>query len=135
MSDAIQFYMSGYPFGKHSLEVRATLHPDLVKVVDEAAKEVNITLLCGHRNQEDQDRAFAEGKSKLKWPKSRHNSTPSEAVDITPYPCHWNDTKSFKDMAIKVKEAAKRVNVDIEWGGECFGKFIDMPHFQLKKGK
>lgn len=126
--------MGPYPFGKHSLEQRATLHPDLVKVVDEVSKEVNITILCGHRNQEDQDRAFAEGKSKLKWPKSRHNSTPSEAVDAAIYPVNWNDIESFKKLAVEMKAAAQRVNVEIEWGGDWVN-FKDYPHFQLKKGK
>jgi peptidoglycan LD-endopeptidase CwlK len=129
--------MSGpYPFGKHSLEQRATLHPDLQKVVDEASQEINITLLCGHRGQADQDKAYSEGKSRVKWPNSRHNSIPSEAVDIVPFHLDWHNIRAFKEMAIAVKEAAKRVNVDIEWGGECFGpKFIDMPHFQLKRKK
>ena len=124
--------MPGFPFGKKSLEARATLHPDLVKVVDEAAKEVNITLLCGHRGQEDQDKAYSEGKSKLKWPKSRHNTWPSEAVDIAPYPLDWKNIKAFKEMAEKVKEAAENVNVEIEWGGD-WTTFKDYPHFQLKK--
>lgn len=125
--------MSGpFPFSKSSLEQRATLHPDLQKVVDEAAKEVNCTILCGHRNQEDQDRAFYERKSKLKWPKSRHNSTPSEAVDLCPFPVNWNDIKAFKELAVKVKEAAENVNVEIEWGGDWV-TFKDYPHFQLKK--
>ena len=124
-----------FPFGKASLKERATLHPDLQKVVDEASKEINITLLKGFRGQEEQDKAYADGKSKLKWPNSRHNKTPSEAVDIAPWPINWSDSNSFKKMASAVKLAAKRVNVEVEWGGECFGKFIDMPHFQLKKGK
>lgn len=126
--------MSGpFPFGKDSLKQRETLHPDLQKVVDEVSKEVNCTILCGHRGQEDQDKAYSEGKSQLKWPKSRHNSFPSEAVDIVPYPCDWMNIRSFRELAIAVKEAAKRVNVEIEWGGDW--KFVDMPHFQLKKGK
>lgn len=125
--------MSGpYPFGKHSLEQRATLHPDLIKVVDETSKESNITILCGHRGKEDQDKAYADGKSKLQWPKSRHNSFPSEAVDLAPFPLDWNNVKSFKDLAVKVKEAANKVGVEIEWGGDWV-TFKDYPHFQLKK--
>ncbi len=121
-----------YPFGKHSLEVRSTLHPDLVKVVDEVSKEINLTLLCGHRNQEDQDRAFAEGKSKLKWPNSRHNTTPSEAVDAAIYPVNWNDIESFKKLGEVMKRCAAKVGVEIEHGGDWV-HFKDWPHFQLKK--
>lgn len=121
-----------YPFGKNSLAQRATLHPDLQKVVDEASKESNLTILCGHRGKEDQDEAYRNGKSKLQWPNSRHNSTPSEAVDIAPYPLDWKNIKSFKDMAVVIKESAERVNVEIEWGGD-FLTFKDWDHFQLKK--
>lgn len=125
--------MSGpYPFGKKSLEQRATLHTDLQKVVDETAKTFNCTILCGHRNEEGQNRAFAEGKSKLKWPNSRHNSTPSQAVDIVPFPCNWTALEEFREMSKHVKEAAKTVGVEIEWGGE-WANFKDYPHFQLKK--
>lgn len=127
--------MSGpYPFGKSSLKQRETLHSDLQKVVDEVSKEVNCSILCGHRGQEDQDKAYSEGKSKLRWPNSRHNTFPSEAVDLAPFPCDWGNIKSFKDLAVKVKEAAERVNVEIEWGGD-WSSFRDYPHFQLKKGK
>ena len=42
-------------------------------------------IVCGHRNKEDQNKAFAEGKSKLKWPKGKHNKLPSQAVDAAPY--------------------------------------------------
>ena|SRR5688572_12412576 len=121
-----------FPFGKKSLEVRSQLHPDLQKVVDEVSKTVNCSLICGHRNEADQNRAFAEGKSKLKWPKSRHNSWPSEAVDIVPYPVDWKDIKAFKAMAVKIKEAAETVGVKIEWGGDWVN-FRDYPHWQLKK--
>lgn len=125
--------MSGpYPFGKRSLAVRDELHPDLQKVVDEASKEINCSLICGYRGKEDQDKAYSEGKSKLKYPNSRHNSKPSEAVDMVPFPCDWRNIRSFKEMAIAVKEAAKRVDVEIEWGGD-FKTLVDMPHFQLKK--
>lgn len=121
-----------FPFGKKSLEVRSTLHPDLQKLVDEVSKTVNCSLICGYRNKADQDKAFASGNSKLQWPKSRHNTWPSEAVDIVPWPVDWKDIKAFKAMAVKIKEAAEQVGVDIEWGGD-WDKFKDYPHWQLKK--
>lgn len=124
--------MSKYPYGKKSLEVRSTLHPDLQKVVDETAEKVNCTLLCGHRNKKDQDDAFTRGASKLKWPNSRHNTWPSEAVDIVPYPLDWKNIKAFKELAVKIKEAAKKVNVEVEWGGD-WKNFRDYPHWQLTK--
>lgn len=124
--------MPKYPWGKKSLEQRATLHPDLQKVVDETAEEINCTILCGHRNKKDQNAAFDKGTSKVRWPNSRHNTFPSQAVDLVPYPLDWYNIKAFKELAIIVKEAAKKVGVEIEWGGDWV-KFKDYPHFQLKK--
>lgn len=124
--------MSKYPFSYGSLKQRDTLHPDLQKVVDEAAQTCNFSIICGHRNQEDQNRAFQEGKSKQQWPNSRHNSSPSEAVDCAPYPLDWNNAQEFAVMAGHILAAAERVGVKIEWGGR-WKSIVDLPHFQLAK--
>lgn len=121
-----------FSFGYGSLKQRDTLHPDLVKVFDEVIKESNITLLQGYRDKQGQDKVFAEGKSKLQWPKSRHNTFPSEAVDVVPYPVNWKDIGSFKKLAVIVKDCAERVGVEIEWGGD-WKTWKDYPHWQLKK--
>ena len=120
-------------FSKTSLERLETCDQRLQDLMHEVIKETDITILCGHRGEADQNKAFAEGKSKLRYPKSKHNSLPSMAVDITPYPIDWNDLESFRELAGIVKEKAEQLGIDIEWGGECFGKFVDMPHYQLKE--
>ena len=132
-----------YPFGKKSLEVRSQLHPDLQKVVDEASKTFNFSLICGHRNKEDQNKAFAEGNSKAQWPNSRHNSTPAEACDVAPYEktgVPWKDLYRFARLMGHIEAAAVRVGVEIElgmdWdmdGNTIEHNFKDFPHFQLKK--
>lgn len=119
--------------GKNSLKEMSNVHSDLRKVIEEAIKSYNFSVICGFRGEQAQNEAFARGKSKVKWPNSRHNKTPAEAVDLCPYPVDWNNLKAFREMAEHVKEAAEKVGVEIEWGGECFGTFVDMPHFQLKK--
>lgn len=100
--------------------------------MDEVSKTVNCSLICGFRNEADQNKAFADKKSKLRWPNSRHNTWPSEAVDIVPYPVNWQDIKAFKAMAVKIKEAAKEVGVEIVWGGDWV-KLRDYPHWELKR--
>lgn len=117
-------------FSKRSLTNLKTCHPDLQKVAHEAIKRFDFTVIEGHRGKEDQNKAFAEGKSKLKWPDSKHNRRPSSAFDAVPVPLDWNDTQSFHDMAHHMKEAAKRVGVKIKWGGD-FTNFFDGPHFEL----
>lgn len=52
------------------------------KIMEEAIKHIDIGITCGHRNEKDQQQAFLEGKSKLQFPFSKHNSYPSNAVDF-----------------------------------------------------
>lgn len=130
-----------YPFGKSSLEKRATLHPDLQKVVDEASKTYNFSILEGFRNQQEQDKDYAEGKSQKKWPDGKHNKYPSEATDLAPYDIegiHWKDTVRFGVMIGHVQAAAIRVGVKIrcglDWdmdGRSDNEKFKDLGHIEL----
>jgi peptidoglycan L-alanyl-D-glutamate endopeptidase CwlK len=82
-------------------------------------------VLCGHRGQEAQDTAFKQGASKLKWPNSKHNKTPSLAVDIAPYPVNWQDHKAFEAQRSEVLSLASELGIRIRvisW---------DLPHFEL----
>lgn len=64
---------------------RDTCDPRLIQVLDKAIEVVHFTILCGHRTKEQQDEAFANQRSTKEWPNSRHNSWPSQAVDIAPW--------------------------------------------------
>lgn len=109
----------------------ATCHLDLVSVVTLAAERTPLAVLVGHRGEIDQRAAFANGFSKLDWPKSPHNSFPSRAVDLAPLPLDWQDVAAFERMAKVVKMAAKELGIAIEWGGD-WKRLVDRPHFQLK---
>lgn len=119
-------------FSKRSLTNLAQCDPRLQKVAHEAIQYFDFTVICGHRGQEDQDKAYREGRSKLRFPKSKHNQTPSLAMDCVPYPLDWADTKRFEEMARVMKEAARTVGVDLVWGGD-WASFKDMPHFEVWK--
>lgn len=116
-------------FGKRSRKELATAHPDLQRLFSEVIQIIDCAVICGHRGHEDQDKAFAEGKSKLKWPNSKHNKVPALACDVVPWPCDWNDHTRFRVLADIVKDTAKRLKIKIEWGGDW--KWKDLPHFQL----
>ncbi len=118
-------------FGTRSRKSLATCHPDLQRVAAEAIKHFDFTVLCGHRNKVDQEAAVASGASKLHWPKSKHNSNPSEAMDCVPHPLDWNDEEAFKAMAEVIKTAAEKIGVELDWGFDLWA--FDMPHFQLRK--
>lgn len=131
-------------FGKASMEKLATVDNRLRWIMEEVLQVVNITVICGHRNKNDQDRAVNEGKSKLPWPHSNHNTLPSRAVDIAQYfpeepHIHWNDKKSFAFVAGVVMAVAYRHGVRIRWGNDWNNNqdtgdekgLEDMPHFEI----
>lgn len=67
----------------------------LHRFADIAPKELDLTIVCGYRGEAEQNKAFAEGKSKLTWPNSAHNISPARAFDFAPYPVDWNDRDQF----------------------------------------
>lgn len=131
-------------FSKHSLQKLNTCNRDLQKVFNEVIKYYDCTILCGHRNEIDQNESYYSGRSKLKYPHSKHNKYPSLAVDVAPYFSHkphirWNDTKKFYEFAGFVQGVASMLDIDVVWGGnwndndELYDQtFFDLPHFQLK---
>ena len=126
-------------FSKRSLDNLATADIRLQNLFNEVIKFYDCTVICGHRGKEDQDKAYREKKSKLKFPQSKHNSLPSKAVDVVPYPIDWNDIKRFHDFGKYVLKIAKAMDINIRWGGDWDmdgetkdEKFIDLPHFEIK---
>ena len=71
-------------FSNNSLMQLQTCHDDLQKLAYEVLKTRDFAVLCGHRNQQDQDAAFNSGASQVKWPDGNHNKLPSTAFDLMP---------------------------------------------------
>ena len=119
-----------YQLGAKSNKRLDGVHPDLVAVVRKAIEisEQDFTVLEGLRSIERQKELVASGKSTTM--NSRHLT--GHAVDISPWPISW-DWDYFYPIAEAMKEAAKELNVDIEWGGD-WKRFPDGPHFQLSWG-
>jgi peptidoglycan L-alanyl-D-glutamate endopeptidase CwlK len=130
-------------FGKVSKDRLATCHPRLIELFEEVVKHYDCIILCGTRSKDEQDEAFRTGKSKLAFPKSKHNSMPSMAVDVAPYftvapNVRWNDKESFYHFAGFVKGIAAAKGINIRWGGDWDSDndlkdqtFFDLPHFEL----
>lgn len=132
-----------HKFSEHSLARLATCHPDLQRLAIEVIKEVDCTVVCGHRCEADQRHDYETGASKKDWPDSKHNSMPSMAIDLAPYiqghGIPWSDHMAFVAFAATVLRVAKRIGVAIRWGGDWNGNgdrkdqtFHDLPHFELK---
>lgn len=118
-------------FGKTSKKRLATVDPRLQKILNEVIKIYDFTILCGHRTEAEQNEAYSSKKSQLKWPNSKHNTMPSIAVDIAPWPIDWNNIQQFKDLAKIIIEEAKKIDVELIWGG-TWETLKDYPHFELK---
>ena len=125
-------------FSKRSLSRLASCDAQLQMVCNAAIEKTDFAVLQGYRGEAEQNDAFDRGMSKLRYPKSKHNAWPSRAVDIAPYPIDWNDTKRFVALADIMLAEAKRLGVNMRWGGDWNRngewrdeKFRDMPHFEL----
>jgi hypothetical protein len=103
---------------------------------------VDFTVLCGHRGKIAQGRAFFTKKSKARWGQSKHNSTPSQAVDIAPWPIDWEDTEAFVYLAGIIRAVSHDLGYGdiIRWGGDWDQdermrdeRFRDYPHFEIKE--
>ena len=126
-------------FGTKSKKNLATCNEDLQKVFNEVIKYVDCSVLEGSRDEYRQNKLFEEGKTKVKFPMGRHNSSPSRAVDVTPYPVDWADRERQTLFAGFVLGIARSMGIKLRWGGDWDqdfkvqdNKFDDFPHFEIR---
>lgn len=109
-------------FSKASEAQIATLHPDLQLVLRLAIRHVDFTVVEGHRGKEAQNAAFEKGNSKVRWPNGNHNTLPSRAVDVNPYPQDWSSHPRQIERLCHVlgiiRGIAMLVGVKLRWGGD-----------------
>lgn len=131
-----------FTFSKESLANLATCDERLQRIAHEAIKYFDFKVICGHRNEEDQNAAYKAGTSQLKFPNSKHNKEVSLAMDIVPYPIDWSgNTKNIERyifMQAVVYTVAKQLEIDIRQGIDWNRnldmrdeKFRDYPHVEL----
>ena len=141
----------GY-FGSKSLERLDTCHADLITLFTAVAEEIDCSVICGHRNEVDQEKAFDSGNSKVHFPHGKHNSNPSTAVDVYPYPIDFKDLPRFYWFAGWVLAKAEilrnvgEITHKVRWGGNWDGLnngkidfsynrrddvLDDLPHYEL----
>jgi peptidoglycan LD-endopeptidase CwlK len=134
-----------YKYSASSLVKLSTCHPYLQVLFREVIKEVDITILYGHRTIEEQKKLYAFGRTEAEKivtncdgvnVKSKHNAFPSLAIDIAPYPLDWNNIERFKQVAEIVKRNWNELKADgivdgeLYWGGD-WQNLRDYPHFEL----
>jgi peptidoglycan L-alanyl-D-glutamate endopeptidase CwlK len=123
-----------FSFGTRSKERLSGVHPDLVKVMEEAIKEspLDFSITEGLRTKERQQELFSAGKSQTM--NSRHLT--GKAVDIAVIKdgtVTW-DFKYYQLVADHIKGVATKLGIPLVWGGDWVS-FKDGPHFELNKSK
>lgn len=134
-------------FGITSKTRLATCHPDLQTLFNYVIKYFDCTIVCGHRNKRDQDKAFNEKKSQVKYPDSKHNKYPSMAVDAAPWEkdhIDWSKDQMYyfsgfvlgiAKMLLEYGAIDSVIRLGSDWDGDNDIQdqtFIDSPHFEIK---
>lgn len=123
---------------KKSLTILDKADIRLQKLCEELIKYIDFKVVCSYRNRDEQTAAYNTGKSKLAWPRSKHNSLPSKAIDIYPYPIDVDNRDRFIFLMGAVMIVAKQLNLNIRFGCDWNGnhdpadeRFSDLPHLEL----
>ena len=127
-------------FGTTSQKKLSECDAQLQSLFNKVVEDFDCSIIDGFREEIRQDEMFNSDpqRSQVKWPNGKHNSYPSMAVDVVPYPVDWNDTDRFYFFAGYVKGLAKCLGIDIRWGGDWDSdnqvgdeSFKDLPHYEL----
>lgn len=131
-------------YSKNSVERLSSCHKDLQVIFNEVIKYFNNSIITGHRNEEEQRKAYLQGNSKLNWPQNKHNKLPAMAVDAMPYPIDWRDTSRMYYFAGLVKgitfllRQQGKISHGVRFGGDWDSdtevqdnRFNDLVHFEL----
>lgn len=129
-------------FSAESLSNLAECDPQLQEVFFEVIKHIDCSIICGHRGEIAQHKAFLEGNSQLDWPESKHNSTPSKALDAIPYYKEASKRTKTENMYLFVgivKGIAISKGIKIRGGDDWDGdndtqdqEFHDPGHFEVE---
>lgn len=127
----------------------STCHDSLQRIFHVVLQRVDHAIIDGHRDEEAQNKAVADGKSTLLWPHGKHNTYPSMAVDAAPYFAEirgidWEDVPAICMFAGRVMEIAEQlyeqgeIPYRLRWGGDWDGdgrttdqRLKDYVHFEL----
>jgi len=125
--------------GKKSKKNLDGVHPDLVRLVEEAIKHVDFSVLEGVRSFDRQQELVYTGKSKTMNSKHLVQSDGfGHALDIMAYPIDWNNNNRNYLFAGWLKGFAAAMGIKIRIGADWNGNFDttdqsfhDLPHFEI----
>ena len=126
-----------FKFGKNSLKRLNELDPRLkaLAVLMMSKQGIDFAIIGVDMVETEQNAAFYAGRSKVRFPNSKHNSLPARAYDRVPYPIplnavgDWDDKSPLWDqLAALEQQCAEELGIEIvnsiPW---------DRPHCELKE--
>jgi hypothetical protein len=135
-----------YRFSESSLKKLWTCHHDLQRLMFRSLEDspYDITVVCGYRGKEEQEKAFKKGTSNVHFPFGKHNKKPSLAVDIAPlnpvkpFDIDWNNHLRFDELSEHIRKVADSLGINLRWWGNMKvqtkdGYYVDRPHYELEK--
>lgn len=135
---------SPWKWGQRSLTRLQSCEADLQRLMTAALQHPDcpsdMTVVYGHRTHDEQAALYAKGRTapgaivtNARPGQSRHNSFPSQAVDVIPYLHHrgsW-DWAHITPLANHIKRVAAEMGIAVVWGGDW--KMRDGAHWELKQ--
>lgn len=143
-------------YSRRSKDRLATADADLQALFNSIVPDFDNTILYGHRTPAEQYELWERGRVLVNgvWVVenvlevvtykdgfdrlSKHNFSPSLAVDAVPYPIDWKDENRMCYFAGMVMERARAMGLNIRWLGDgdqdtqlADERFMDLPHFEL----
>ncbi len=119
-----------YQYGTTSKERLNTCHSNLQRLLLEAIRHRDVTILCGHRPEDEQNAAADAGRSNLRWPDGKHNKLPSRAVDAGPWPLDWDDRDALMEFSGFILGLAAAMDIKVR-SGALWKKPWDPLHFEI----
>lgn len=141
-------------FGNSSRTRLVTCRPLLRELFKRVVKIRDCSVVCGHRPNDIQDALYAQGRTtpgdivtNAQAGESKHNTSPSEAVDVVPYPELWSSPTAFAQLSVIVLEVWDDMTIEgltdgyeLVWGGDWDGDRDpndtdqwDKPHWEVRR--
>jgi len=139
-----------YSYGRRSLENLSQCHPDLKIVLVDLIQLMDVSIIKATRGEDEQMLAYntidknGNRLSNAKYGESAHNSTPSFAADLVPWPLDWSAHERFAYMAGMLRGIGHargiELTVGLDWNGngvlvqdDPAEKLKDGPHVELTR--
>ena len=99
-------------FGSKSAQNLASVHPILRAACEDAIRWMDFSVREGFRSADRQEEMYAAGQSKARAGQSKHNSNPSHAVDVYPYPLGKAEFESLQLIESMKRGRVKEITPD-----------------------